>query len=488
MATDQEQPSSAAAKEERKKRRKRRWGNSGPEEAAPAPAAPAQPVVSAAPMDARAKALALQESVRAKLAALKAKKSSPKPAAAPASAAKRPAIEDAEIQKSSKKARVYDIDWDVTAPTFQTETDEAQAAFKDQKKAPPKVTNPYLSNAAGEEEEEAMDERLVRASKPRSRHKPMNFVEPGKFVEIAERKRQKAINAAESGFTSGRKASQYVAQSNMAQIYGQGTAGTEETSFSNRYAMPERAEHRYDHMPMVMEWWDMEMLPSKLKKAVAQQEGNALSQQTKAQLNQLGAASAGLSKEGDTPEKDVDKKEGATGDSISEESKLQDLRKSCFEKASLSYCKTAALVQHIVPIKPPYVDDSEEKVKPVLHLTQRELKRQRKLRRQDKQRELQDKQAAGLMAPPEPRLTLQNFMRVLGDQAYLDPSKMEQKVMEQIQGTPASSFGAQSYQQVDQRAKGRQKDFKNGSRCVEGEQGCFVLCARYVSSLPSCKS
>jgi U4/U6 small nuclear ribonucleoprotein PRP3 len=42
-------------------------------------------------------------------------------------------------------------------------------------------------------------------------------------------------------------------------------------------------------------------------------------------------------------------------------------------------------------------------------------------------------QAAGRLPAPEPKLTLSNFIRVLGDQAYLDPSQMEQKVNEQVQ-------------------------------------------------------
>ena len=57
----------------------------------------------------------------------------------------------------------------------------------------------------------------------------------------------------------------------------------------------------------------------------------------------------------------------------------------------------------------------------------------RKRRREQKQREFQDLQAAGLIEPPEPRLTLQNFIRVMGDQAYVDPSQMERTVMEQVQ-------------------------------------------------------
>jgi U4/U6 small nuclear ribonucleoprotein PRP3 len=42
-------------------------------------------------------------------------------------------------------------------------------------------------------------------------------------------------------------------------------------------------------------------------------------------------------------------------------------------------------------------------------------------------------QAAGLVAAPEPRLTLKNFIQVMGDQAFVDPSQMERKVSEQMQ-------------------------------------------------------
>jgi U4/U6 small nuclear ribonucleoprotein PRP3 len=159
-----------------------------------------------------------------------------------------------------------------------------------------------------------------------------------------------------------------------------------------------------------MEWWDVELLPSKLKKQVAAYEGKALSKQAQSQMQQLGSSSALV----------VDSED------------LRDLQKRCFDQASLSYSKTAALIQHIVPIKPPNAKDGPE-AQPTLYLTKRELKRQRKLRRQEKQRELQDMQAAGLVPPPEARLTLKNFIKVLGDQAFLDPSQMEQKVVEQIQ-------------------------------------------------------
>ena len=119
--------------------------------------------------------------------------------------------------------------------------------------------------------------------------------------------------------------------------------------------------------------------------------------------------------------------QGRWGDEDDED--VEELRKSCFEQASLSYSKTAALVQHIVPIE----TRSKPPPQPVLHLTKKERKRQRKLRRAEKQRELQDMQSAGLIPPPEPRLTLKNFIQVMGDQAFVDPSQMERKVSEQMQ-------------------------------------------------------
>jgi len=455
MASDQEQQTpvnnDSNSKEDRRRRRKRRWATADdapPSEPAPTAASSTStstaPATTSAPLDAKAKALALQASIRAKLAALKADKKvgSTTTAAASATSAssnKRPAQDDAT--KPSKRAKRFDIDFSATAPTFQKDKDETAGK-------PKKKVNPYLTvpgdDAGGTEQDGAADgedERLVRASKPRSRHKVMKFVEPGTFVEIAERKRQKAINAAESGFTSGRKKGEFVTQSNMAQVYGGGGTGgaMEDKSFTDPRFIPERAEHRYDHMPLIMEWWDVELLPSKLKKVIAKQEGKALSQQAQAQLNQLGTNTSKTSK---TAVKKEEEDEGKTVDNPvkkdddikpMDEQQLQELRAICFDKAALSYSKTAALVQHIVPMKPPHVANNAAAKKPVLHLTKRELKRQRKLRRQEKQTELRDRQAAGLEPPPEPRLTLKNFIRVLGDQAYLDPSQMEQKVMEQIQ-------------------------------------------------------
>jgi U4/U6 small nuclear ribonucleoprotein PRP3 len=371
----------------KKRKRRNRWGDAPP--AASTTETTTQTQNGQAPsQDAKAKALALQESVRARLAALKSKQQQQQQVPN-----KRPAdsIMTAETLPPVKKAKHFELDMSVTGPSFQ-------------EKPKPKV-NPYLSTQT-EEEEEVQDERLVRASKPRKRHKPLVFVEPGTFVEIAERKRKKAANALESGFSSGRKAGMYVAAADMANVYGGAAEEVDSASVPRADADPDTREP-------IVEWWDLELLPSKLKKQVTAVEGQALTKRTKAQLQTLTSGAT---------------KEGGGGDD-EDEANVEELRKTCFEQASLSYSKTAALVQHIVPIetrtKPP--------PQPVLHLTKKERKRQRKLRRAEKQRELQDMQAAGLIPPPEPRLTLKNFIQVMGDQAFVDPSQMERKVAEQMQ-------------------------------------------------------
>ena len=156
-------------------------------------------------------------------------------------------------------------------------------------------------------------------------------------------------------------------------------------------------------------------MPSKLKKKVATAEAKALSKQSKAALQTL---------DDDGKDSEIAEEEG--------KEPAEDLRALCFDNAKLSYSKTSELVQHIVPVKPPNADTGPSK-EPVLHLTKKERRRQRKLRRREKQREQQDLQAAGLIPAPEPRLTLQNFMRVLGDQGYVNPSAVEKKVVEQVE-------------------------------------------------------
>lgn len=383
----------------KERKRKRRWGDAPPSnvEGAMPPAAE----------DPKVKALALKESVAARLAALKAKKAEGASALTSVPASKPALLQSEDFQPvypSSKKARNYELDMSVTGPTYKPQVSiQTQIAS----------VNPYLAHLEegdGDKQDDEMDQRLVRATKPRQRHKELHFIEPGTFIEIGERKRLKAVNALQSGFVSGRKTGTYVQSAGMADTYGPGGDIIDDGSS----VLAPRADcGDPGHMPLFMEWWDTEMLPFKIRKQVQTQESDALLKDSRHQLKQLGTITT-LDDKGE--EKDQEH--------------LTDLASSCFDQAALSYCKTAGLVQHIIPIGAPQLDEVQA---PTLFLTKRELKRQRKLRRAEKQRELQDMQAAGLLPAPEPKLTLSNFIRVLGDQAYLDPSQMEQKVNEQVQ-------------------------------------------------------
>mmetsp|Transcript_4102 Transcript_4102/g.4752 ORF Transcript_4102/g.4752 Transcript_4102/m.4752 type:complete len:586 (-) Transcript_4102:36-1793(-) len=356
-------------------------------------------------LDTKAKALALKESVAARLAALKARKAN--------NANKRSApTEKITDQLPVKKAKNFELDMNVIGPTYQSNVPIQK----------PKI-NPYLAYKEEEKEEadlDNLDETIVRACKPRERNKVLNFVEPGTFVEIAERKRQKAVNASQSGFFSGRKAGTYIQSAGMADIYGGSGFDMEEYDEKMGNLPPRTDCGDPGNMPLFMEWWDTEFLPSKLRKQVQIEESEALTRKSKRKLQLLGRSKA--------------KKESNTNDNLKDGVKEEQPKlmiSTCFDQAALSYSKTAALVQHIVPIGAP--KRQREAAQPTLYLTKKELKRQRKLRRAEKQRELQDMQAAGLVKAPEPKLTFQNFIRVLNEQAFLDPSQMEKKVADQIQ-------------------------------------------------------
>jgi U4/U6 small nuclear ribonucleoprotein PRP3 len=469
------------------------------------------------PLESKAKALALKASVAARLAALKAKTGGGSGTAAATAGSiatttvssvtslKRPVSATSTIAPAShpiiKRAKHYELDMNVTGPTFRSETSTS---------APPKPKlNPYLAhrqqqqqhqqqshqdvkdehqNQQQEQQEQplsllsddidttnhdnndSIDERLVYStSSHRRQRRELHFVEPGTFVQIAQRKRQRAINAESAGFVSGRKVGQFVQSTSIMSSSHNTTTITTTNNNNNNInyygtteildtvtdlgLLPPRPEADQDKqtnhsnlssMPLVLEWWDMELLPTKLKKQVANFEGKVLSKETQSQMQQLSTESSTTK----TTHHENDQVDGDNNNSNSNtetnaelplgiriliSSEAEELRTKCAEQASLSYCKTAGLVQHIVPIKPPHANRDGPEAEPVLYLTKKERKRQRKRQREAKQRELQDLQAAGLIEAPEPRLTLQNFIRVLGDQAYLDPSQMEQRVMEQMQ-------------------------------------------------------
>ncbi|CAG2118405.1 unnamed protein product [Medioppia subpectinata] len=106
---------------------------------------------------------------------------------------------------------------------------------------------------------------------------------------------------------------------------------------------------------------------------------------------------------------------------------------SCIENKSdgnEKYDGITHLVEHPIQMKPP-----AEPTKPVLlpvFLTQRERKKLRRQNRREAWKDKQEKIRIGLEPPPEPKVKMSNMMRVLGQQAVQDPTKVEAHVKDQI--------------------------------------------------------
>ena len=466
------------------RRKRRRWGDAAPTTASsngmPASTAastvttPGAAVAATTVLDPKAKLKAMQDSIKARLEAAK------KAQAAKARMIPPPAATTANVEppRPTKRAKHYELDLSVTGPTYSKTTASSESGSKvpstshsnkrdhvDTTSKPTKPKNPYLAyssktsdgndatkiDPSNEDEEDVLDERLVNRQQRSRKHRELKFVEPGKWQEIAQRRREKAQKIQDSGFLSGRKTSHSIQANTLGadettqdttNIYGPSATETETPEEEDIPLPPRWDAHPDTTMPLFLEWWDMELLPSRLRKQVAQAETRTLNQHSKAalvqNLKQTEASSAMDIDKNDDDDTMSDQKPAAVD--LNPEKKDGDndhsvLRANCWEQVALFHCKTADLVQHIVPVQSPA---KTEAPLPVLPLTKKDLKRQRKLRRQEKQRELQDLQAAGLVPAPEPRLTLQNFIRVLGDQAFLDPSKYEQKVVAQIQARQAA--------------------------------------------------
>ncbi|KAK8093600.1 hypothetical protein PG997_000285 [Apiospora hydei] len=89
-----------------------------------------------------------------------------------------------------------------------------------------------------------------------------------------------------------------------------------------------------------------------------------------------------------------------------------------------------AYIQHPVAIEPPQ-DKNIPEPKP-MYLTPKEQAKMRRQRRMADLRELQAKQRLGLVEPEKPKVKMSNLMRVLGQEAVLDPSAVEAKVRKEV--------------------------------------------------------
>jgi len=93
--------------------------------------------------------------------------------------------------------------------------------------------------------------------------------------------------------------------------------------------------------------------------------------------------------------------------------------------------KITPYVEHPIPIK--ITTEKEVTEAAMMHLTPKERKKLRRLKRQERTQEIRDKIKMGILQPPPPKVKMSNLMRVLGDEAIADPTTVERKVRAQVE-------------------------------------------------------
>ena len=242
-----------------------------------------------------------------------------------------------------------------------------------------KKENPYLQHTKPPNLSEEVvkdlsyDDRVRVANRETRSKKALNFVDAGTYLKQADIIRAKEERKLIAGYLSGRKAPEIVADEEDAVVES-----------SKILSKPPEGENipppTDDNIVPSMEWWDESFLPKDIR-----------------------------------------------------ESRRRSLVQSSnddYEKLLLQNSKTFKYIQHPIPVKALGGEKSEEPLP--MYLTKKERKRIRRKMREERELEKRDMQMMGLIQPPEPKFKLSNFMKVLGDQAVADPSKVEQKVMQQV--------------------------------------------------------
>ncbi|EGV66039.1 U4/U5/U6 small nuclear ribonucleoprotein prp3 [Yamadazyma tenuis] len=88
-------------------------------------------------------------------------------------------------------------------------------------------------------------------------------------------------------------------------------------------------------------------------------------------------------------------------------------------------------IQHPVFLKAAY--EKHMPVQQPLYLTKKEMKRKRKIERQEKLKAQQERVKKGLEPPPPPKVKLSNIMSVLTNEAIKDPTAVEKRVKKEVE-------------------------------------------------------
>lgn len=104
-----------------------------------------------------------------------------------------------------------------------------------------------------------------------------------------------------------------------------------------------------------------------------------------------------------------------------------------FNAETLNEKRITDLVQHPVPLIRATLQNAQPPPPPELKLTSKEIHKMRRQRREEQQKEEQKKIQLGLIPAPAPRVTMSNYIRVLGSQAFADPTAAEHMAKKQVQ-------------------------------------------------------
>ncbi|GAW83301.1 U4/U6 small nuclear ribonucleoprotein PRP3 [Plasmodium gonderi] len=124
------------------------------------------------------------------------------------------------------------------------------------------------------------------------------------------------------------------------------------------------------------------------------------------------------------------------------------------ELYKINFKRITNYIEHPVSLNE---DKKEEKTTPHMFLTPLERKKLRKRKRQEKEREKQDKIRIGLIPPPPPKMKLSNLMRILGDSAVSNPSRIELEVREQMKERELRHFKQNQQRKLNPEEKSKKK-------------------------------
>eukprot|EP00937_MAST-01D_sp_MAST-1D-sp2_P003648 g3648.t1 len=273
---------------------------------------------------------------------------------------------------------------------------------------------------------EGFDPRLRLKQRETRARKSFSFVKQGTYVKQGDSLRAREAGKMMAGFMSGRNPATRGAAGRGIAFVKEGSASASVSGGSvavlggpgeDELVLPPAPD---DPIPEC-EWWDEAFLPAEQRKARAE----AWKQKTVARLAGKAAAVAAA----------------GGGGPAAVDSPAALASEPAFDPAALrlEHARAHALVEHPVAIVAAAdLLAADEPAAQQVMLTKEERKRLRRQTRLEREREKQDKIALGLMPAPEPKVKISNMMRVLGEQAVADPSRVEKQVMDAVQQRQAA--------------------------------------------------